>query len=291
MKKAARAILVAVLGTTSACAGILGIEDRFFESTLGEGGGPDGNAETSTTDGGDGSKDDGSTAGCPTGMIATGAYCIDATEVTQRAYAKFLSETGNDAGGQISQCAANTTFVAPSTCIPFGFDPFSDRPMACVDWCDAFAYCAWAGKRLCGLVDGGGIPTDAGNLHETTADQWFAACSHQNDGFHKFPYGNAYDPGICNGADRWEGGTPRPWDAGSGACIGGYPGLHDMSGNVWEWQDSCQLAANDAGIECYKRGGAYNDPGWAFFNLWCYARYFNNVTTTSPDIGFRCCSP
>jgi len=31
------------------------------------------------------------------------------------------------------------------------FDPYGmpGKPVVCVDWCDAFSYCAWVGKRLC----------------------------------------------------------------------------------------------------------------------------------------------
>jgi len=291
MRSRAKTFLLAVvLATTSACAGLIGIEERFFEPVVGdEGGVPDATTDT-TSDSFEPPVDAGPDAACPMGMVLAGTFCIDATEVTQKAYAIFLSATNGDAGGQIAQCAPNTTF-APAAGCALGFDLNSNKPMACIDWCDAHAYCAWAGKRLCGDVKGGPLQTDASpDLAITTSDQWFAACSRNADGLHTYPYGNDYDGGVCNAVDRWDGATPMTVDVGSIGCVGGYEGLHDMSGNVWEWEDACRPAANDAGIECLKRGGAYTDPGWAaVFNLVCRARYFNNLMSTSPDIGFRCC--
>ncbi len=64
-------------------------------------------------------------------------------------------------------------------------------PLGCVDYCDAEAYCAWAGKRLCGLMGGG--PLEQGSdLLET---EWYFACS--NGGSTDWPYGNEHIPGRC----------------------------------------------------------------------------------------------
>jgi formylglycine-generating enzyme required for sulfatase activity len=295
MRVSRPALFAIVLVTTSACAGLIGIEDRFFEaSEAGTEAGPDTNGETSVPpdagDAGDARPD----GPCPENMILAKTFCIDGTEVTQRAYQKFLDVTKGDASNQIAQCAtANTSFSPPGSCAPFAFDPQSEKPMACVDWCDAYAYCAWAGKRLCGLVDGGTIPTDASpKIYESNDDQWFAACSEH--GLRTFPYGAQYDGSVCNGNERWDGSTPATsWPAGAGECIGGYEGLRDMSGNVVEWQDACQLSASvDGGVECLKRGGGFNDNAFfAYFTLVCGARSFSLQTVKSPDLGFRCCSP
>lgn len=286
------AIFATVLATTSACAGLLGIEDRFFEASTGDEGGTDANVESSSEASNlDAAGDAAADGPCPSSMILAKDFCIDRTEVTQRAYQTFLEATKGDASNQIAQCSTNTTFSPPGSCTPFAFDGQSERPMACIDWCDAVAYCAWAGKRLCGLADGGTIPADA-SLYESNSDQWFAACSEH--GIRQYPYGSQYDGSVCNGNERWDGSTPATtWPAGVGDCIGGYDGLRDMSGNVWEWQDTCQPSTSvDGGIECQKRGGGFNDGAlFAFFTLVCRARYFHLQESMFPDLGFRCCSP
>jgi formylglycine-generating enzyme required for sulfatase activity len=72
-------------------------------------------------------------------------FCIDATEVTQAQYAKFLIAVGSDAAPQASFCAFNDSY-APTSCGPGIFDPTTkgDHPVVCVDWCDARAFCAWS---------------------------------------------------------------------------------------------------------------------------------------------------
>src|SRR6185295_16488134 len=120
-------------------------------------------------------------------------------------------------------------------------------PVVCVDFCDAFAYCALVGKRVCGAIGGGrgrfGSATDA------TSSQWFAACS--GGGKHAYPYGDTYEGSACNGIDK--GGNLV--DTGSIAtCVGGYPGLFDMSGNVYEWEDAC--TGEQGTTVCHVRGGA-----------------------------------
>jgi len=183
-------VLLATSVTGIACANVLGIEDRFYNGGPGDASTDEAAQPSSPPDAG---VDAESVQGpCPEKMVhVAGTFCIDAFEVTQREYGKFLEAMAGDASTQIAECAGNTTF-APGTCQNFRFDVGTDYPMACIDWCDANAYCAWKGKRLCGLTDGGAVPHDQ-NLYNTTSDQWFAACSRQADGFHKYPYGSSYD--------------------------------------------------------------------------------------------------
>jgi formylglycine-generating enzyme required for sulfatase activity len=198
---------------------------------------------------------------------ATADFCIDQHEVTQSAYAAFL---GGPAPSQTPPCNAND-FPEPSC----EWNPVAtpNRPVVCVDWCDAAGFCQAQGKHLCGRIGGGTL--DATNPQDAE-DEWYAACSH--DGSLPYPYGVLYDGSACNGIDAT---TISPVDVGSFAkCVGGYPGVFDMSGNVAEWQAACDSDG------CFTRGGSYLDlPAL----LSC-----NNVgkegrTLVDKAIGFRCC--
>jgi formylglycine-generating enzyme required for sulfatase activity len=181
--------------------------------------------------------------------VHAGSFCIDRTEVSVESYAVFVAAVmpGNDPN-QPASCAWNTSYApAISATAP-------DHPVLGVDWCDAYAYCAWAGKRLCGKIGGGPNPYDS--FADKASSQWYAACS--QDGLKAFPYGDVYDPLACNGGD-----DPNPGPApvgGTPGCEGGYPGIFDMSGNVWEWEDSCaaDTGATDA---CRARGGSLVNGG------------------------------
>ncbi len=98
------------------------------------------------------------------------------------------------------------------------------HPVVHVSWFDAEAYCNWVGGRL---------PTEA---------EWERAARGGLAGHH-FPWGDELEPdgghrmnvfqgrfpGHDTGADGWIGTCP----------VGSYPpngfGLHEMTGNVWEW--------------------------------------------------------
>lgn len=221
-------------------------------------------------------------AGCPSGrgpaMIAVGPtldgqrFCIDQNEVTVADYTQFR-EAGIPPTKQSSDCAWNTTFAVGG-----GRSP--THPVVRVNWCDAKAFCSWAGKRLCGAIAGGPVPANGATTPEVA--QWLYACS--NGGTTTFPYPGAYKPGACN-----IDGDAASASAAAGSfaqCVTG-AGARDLLGNVWEWVDSCQ--PNDVGIAddtCHFVGGAAG----ALTSYTCKVVSGGNVTTRVDDIGFRCCA-
>jgi formylglycine-generating enzyme required for sulfatase activity len=237
---------------------------------------------------------------CPAGMIDLGAFCIDATEVTKRQYQVFL-----DAKVGVSSdpnCAWNSNYAprAGDSCDgeeDLTKDP--DHPVVCVDWCDAATYCAWAGKRICGAIAGGPEPyKDPTVMNDASKSQWFAACAGGSSAARKYPYGDSYQP-VCN--DLASGGAVK--NVGSmPACHGpaGTPqaAVFDMSGNVYEWVDNCQVSAAAASQQsCLTRGGYYanNDVTEAgvFDFLTCAVGAIENTKSREAfddHIGIRCCS-
>lgn len=252
---------------------------------------------------------------CPKGMAIVakstgGAYCVDETEVTKGSYNKFI--TANvPVGDQDEPCkTANTTFIPrgawpPSTVPnPPGIAGSMGLPVHYVDWCDAYAYCKWAKKQLCGRINGGPVPKDAGA--SPGEDAWYNACSAQ--GTRSWPYSNTYDPNRCKGFEYDGGGdfgdvtneddglyqvvnadaTGNYSTIKAQACQGGSVGLYQMSGNVAEWEDNCD--GNLANSQCAVRGGSYNALA---DEMTCDALRTEERMPANgaalKDIGFRCC--
>jgi formylglycine-generating enzyme len=127
----------------------------------------------------------------------------------------------------------------------------TDHPVVHIAFEDAEAYAAWVGKEL---------PTEA---------EWEFAARGGLDGA-EFAWGDTFEPGGCAMANTWQG--PFPWrnfteDGFDGTSpIGSYPpngyGLHDMTGNVWEWTAdwyAARHAENPKGSCCVPsnpRGGS-----------------------------------
>src|SRR5262249_41310403 len=135
---------------------------------------------------------------------------------------------------------------------PSGTWPLVDKddyPVANVDYCDAVAYCAWAGRRLCGKIGGGHVAQ--GDLSDPTQDEWYNACS--AGGVKGFPYGIVTEPTACNTIE-YGAGDALPV-ASLSTCEGGWPGIYDMVGNVAEWED-CDGGGTGW---CRLRGGGFID--------------------------------
>jgi sulfatase modifying factor 1 len=203
-----------------------------------------------------------------------GSFCIDSTEVTNADYAAFLTAIGSSGPTSAlpASCSAQTDFTPSQNWpAPPGTEPF---PVDNVNWCEATAYCAWAGKRLCGRIGGGPIAVGTAE-HDATQSEWFDACS--AGGAHAYPYGDTFDATIC-------GGNRGPVGAHTG-CVGGYPGIYDMNGELWEWNNACDSDKPDS--FCHTYGGAFDSKD---DELACNGapRPWTR-SSTAANIGIRCC--
>ena len=144
-------------------------------------------------------------------------FFIDKFEVTNGRYLEFVKTTGH----RVPQNPKNPTRnLWQGNTIA---DSLTDRPVINVDWFDAEAYCAWAGKRL---------PTEA---------EWEKAAKGTAD--RRFPWGNveprsnistsissgsARRPSCPSEAMNWARArsAPTTWPAtsGSGSTTGTTPG-------------------------------------------------------------------
>ena len=220
-------------------------------------------------------------------------FCIDATEVTNLQYKEFV-ENG-DLSKQSDVCAwnkTNTRGFKPQSYLWYdGHSKIKDNgPVQGVNFCDAKAYCAWAGKRLCGKIGGGALESQ-GDLvrgsHAEPDSEWYSTCA-KGSAKRVYPYGDVYVAGACNiNLSTAPYGTV---DVGSlPLCTGGYSGIFDMTGNVMEWIDFCESGPliDPRHAKCLLQGGPWNyDQTAATCDFGDVAEREEHDT---PQIGFRCC--
>jgi len=218
-------------------------------------------------------------------------YCIDQTEVTQGQYLTFLEVTGNDNSGQTDYCYKDThnlyedIFLCPKGSWTPKETP--DKAVMCTDPCDAVAYCKWAGKRLCGKVGGGGIPSKGGGelegdgykkspLNDPNVSQLYNACS--QGGKKAFSYGDSYNPACShkatNQGEAVEGCDPQG-DLSQQV-------LH-LSDSVGEWELS-EPFITSSGVPVRGWLGYADDE--TELNGRCDRITF---ATSGTLVGFRCC--
>lgn len=204
----------------------------------------------------------------PAHKVTVSAFWMDTTEVTNGQFAKFAEATGyvtlaekktdwEELKKQLPPgtakppeerlAAASLVFTPTAAAVPLGdhrawwkwtaganwrhpqgpdsdLEGKGDHPVVHICWDDAMAYAKWVGKRL---------PTEA---------EWeFAARGGLEDSV--FSWGDDPVSDEKPQANIWQGDFPHRNSKADGylrtAPVKSFPangyGLHDMSGNVWEW--------------------------------------------------------
>jgi formylglycine-generating enzyme len=204
-------------------------------------------------------------------------YCVDRTLVTQSQYQEFVNAAGSDLSLLPQKCEFQHTYQvieAPGDdnhiygCPKGLYDPAArpNHPMQCLTWCSAYAYCSWAGKRLCGKIGGGPLVDVEKNTANAQENQWYNACS--QGGSTTFAYGNVYNV-ACSVKGNVAVGDESPLCAASSPA---FSALQGMSSGVGEWQDACIDGV------CLYSSPQCDRPG------------AGPVGLMYPRVGFRCCA-
>jgi formylglycine-generating enzyme required for sulfatase activity len=249
----------------------------------------------------------------PAHEVTLRPFWIDTVTVTNARFREFVDRTGHATaaesfgwsfvfGGLLPDEFQDTAGVAaaPWWRQVFGADwahpegPHSavagreDHPVVHVSWDDAQAYCAWAGRRL---------PTEA---------EWEYAA---RGGLvqQRFPWGDELEPGGLHAMNVWQGQFPGENTEADGwygtAPVDAYPpngyGLHNPTGNVWEWcsdwfdpgyypsSPTEDPPGPPAGTHRVMRGGSYLCHESYCSRYRVAARSANTPDASTGNLGFR----
>jgi formylglycine-generating enzyme required for sulfatase activity len=194
-------------------------------------------------------------------------FYIDKYEVTNKRYKRFIDATGYKVPWSQDPAVAEYVWDWRKRMYPEGK---GDDPVVFVNWEDAKAFCAWAGKSL---------PTEA---------QWEKAARGING--KPYPWGNSWEAKKANTS---ESGVKQTAPFGSFKDDVSEYGVHDLAGNVSEWVEEWfapypgNPMTNYEERNKYKilRGGSW-DYGHSIANG--YHRQYALPQSQMAAIGFRC---
>ena len=250
----------------------------------------------------------------PVREISLDSFWIDAVAVSNEAFASFIEATGYATEAERFGWSFVFAGLLPDDFPPTqavveapwwrkvegadwqhpegpqsSLDDRLDHPVLHVSWNDAQAYCTWAGRRL---------PTEA---------EWEFAARGGLEG-KAFPWGDEREPGGEHRMNVWQGTFPTKntnADGYYGTCpVDAFPpngyGLHNVTGNVWEWAADWfdpEFRQQDrdhdprgpaAGTLKIQKGGSYlcHDSYCRRYRV--AARQGNSPDSSTGNVGFRC---
>lgn len=188
----------------------------------------------------------------PAGSFRRGSTDGDADEDPVRAVTlnAFWADVHEVTVARYRACVEDGACTPPRHDTPFCREEFEaarnwdqedrdDHPINCVDWNQALAFCTWEGKRL------------------LTEAEWEYAARGANN----FIYAWGNDKPDCSRAIMRDSGAARGCGRNTTWPVGSRPrgvspfGLHDMSGNVYEWTQDVYNK------KFYDRGPTHNPIG------------------------------
>lgn len=200
--------------------------------------------------------------------VALREFALDAYEVTNQAYRRFLEKGARRSAGDSPEekeryPAGKDHHPDPDVWNDANFNQ-PRQPVVGVDWYDAAAYCRWMGKRL---------PTE---------EEWERAA--RGTAGRLYPWGNTFEDNRCNSRDARQ-------PAGKTVAVGDYKhctspeGIYDLVGNADEWTST--KATRENGKEGrVVRGGSWEERGEVRG-----LGYFSTVAAPEyrgKDMGIRC---
>ncbi len=245
----------------------------------------------------------------PARTVEVAAFRLDATPVTNRAFAAFVAATGYVTVAERADPAGSAVFAMTAGPVDLhdptqwwgfvpgaswrtpagpgsGIDGLEAHPVVHVALADAVAFAAWRGARL---------PTEA---------EWEAA-ARGGLADAAYAWGDELMPGGELLANVWTGAFPWYFARGTPGttAVGAFPangyGARDMIGNVWEWTTSPFTAVEEAACACTVgaapaltlvtlKGGSFLCAAEYCARYRPAARLGLTPDSTAAHVGFRC---